>query len=157
MAVKLAKVDSILGYNPNKYKLYSNQYLPLISRASIYERFRIQGHVDELTSGGAILHLNVDDEEPLTPSEFLEIMKLAKDTGTTYFAVNYCYSECSNGHFIVGKRDKCSVDNCGAKIICNFSRVVGFITPTDSWNPTRRDFEFPSRIFYNNDEVRKEI
>lgn len=77
MAVRLARMDQLLEYNlmnpesddPElylipKYQLYSNQYIPLTDDASIYERFVIQGDLDQHTSGGAILHLNIDDQKP---------------------------------------------------------------------------------------------
>ena len=78
MAVRLANLDYVLEYNCNyigeqkekKYELYSNQYIPLIDNASIYDRLRVQGEMDQLTSGGSILHLNVDDEKPINKEQF---------------------------------------------------------------------------------------
>jgi anaerobic ribonucleoside-triphosphate reductase len=131
--------------------LYSNQYIPLIEDASIHDRFDIQGQIDQFTSGGAILHLNVDDEKPLSKSQFRRVIEHAKKTGTVYFAVNYAYSECENSHYIVGRHDKCTV--CEAKIVQQYTRVVGFITPVKSWNSTRREFEYNNRVFYSNGRV----
>jgi len=152
-AIKLAELDKILGYN-KKYKLYSNQYLPLIEDAGIYDRFKIQGRLDNLTSGGSILHLNVDDDKPLTANQFKRIMDFARRTGTVYFAVNYAYSECEVKHYTVGKVEKC---HCGKEIVCTYSRVVGFITPTKSWNRVRREWEYPKRVFHTNNRVMNDI
>ena len=151
MAVRLASVDAELGMNPHRFKLYSNQYIPLIQKSSIFDRFRIQGEIDKFTSGGAILHLNVDDEKPLTTRQFRRLLQVAKDTGTVYFAVNYAYSECANGHYIVGKHERCCV--CQAPIVTQYTRVVGFITPVNSWNPVRKNFEYGARVFYGRKEV----
>ena len=151
MAVKLAKIDNILGYNDD-YKMYSNQYIPLIEEAPIYDRFHIQGQIDAKTSGGAILHLNIDDEKSLTKEQFLSIIKMAKDSGTVYFAVNYAFSECADGHYLTGKHDKCC-NICGKEIIEQYTRVVGFLVPVSSWNTTRKDFEYPRRIFYEKNRI----
>lgn len=157
MAVRLADIDYILGYNrlenvgeqpQKKYELYSNQYISLTDDASIYDRITVQGEFDSLTSGGAILHLNVDDEKPISPEQFKKLMIAAKEMKTVYFAINYAYSECAGEHFIIGKHDQCTV--CEKPIIQQYTRVVGFITPVKSWNGTRRDYEYKKRVFYRN-------
>lgn len=150
MAVRLAQIDKILGYN-KKYELYSNQYIPLIEDSSIYDRFNIQGQIDSFTSGGAILHLNVDDSKPLSASQFRRVIEHAKKSGTVYFAVNYAYSECENKHYTVGRNEKCKI--CNSNIIQQYTRVVGFITPVKSWNNVRREYEYNNRIFYSNGRV----
>lgn len=154
MAVRLAELDRILGFN-DRFVLYSNQYIPLIEDASIYERFKIQGKIDALTSGGAILHINVDDEKPLSPEQFKKIILTAKSTGTAYFAVNYAYSECVNDHLTVGKHDKCPI--CDKNIVRQYTRVVGFITPVNSWNKVRREYEYDRRVFHSNDRFMKDL
>lgn len=151
MAVRLAEIDSLLGYNKKGYKLYSNQYIPLIERASIHDRFRIQGHVDSITSGGAILHVNVDDEKPLTARQFKRLIEQARKSGTKYFAVNYAYSQCESNHYSIGRHEECPI--CDKKIIQQYTRVVGFITSINSWNKTRREYEYPRRVFYDNGEA----
>lgn len=155
MAVRLCKIDSVLGYNPKEYQLYSNQYIPLIEESSVYDRFRIQGQIDGLTSGGAILHLNVDDEKPLSPTQFRKIMELARKTKTVYFAINYAYSECVKEHYTIGKKEKCPV--CDGDIVCQYTRVVGFITPVKSWNSVRKEYEYDNRYFYKNGELQLNV
>lgn len=148
MCVRLAELDNILDFNKKGFKLYSNQYIPLTQDASIYDRFQIQGKVDNLTSGGAILHLNVDDDCRLSPEQFLKMMKTAKETGTVYFAINYAYTEFENGNYVVGRFDKCPITESPA--VCQYTRVVGFITPVRSWNTVRKDYEYKNRVFYSN-------
>jgi anaerobic ribonucleoside-triphosphate reductase len=108
MSVRLAEIDKILGYNKDEV-LYSNQYIPLIEDASIYDRMKIQGEFDKQTSGGSILHLNVDDEKPINKDHFYNIMQEARKLGVSYYAINYAYSECENGHFVIGKHDSCPI------------------------------------------------
>jgi len=154
MAVRLAQIDRLMGFNPREFELYSNQYIPLVEEASIHDRFRIQGRIDGLTSGGAILHMNVDDEKPLGARQFKRIMEHAKNSGTVYFAVNYAYSECAKLHYSIGRKEICPV--CGEPIQQQYTRVVGFVTPVRSWNPVRRGYEYPNRVFYSNGGVAPE-
>ena len=150
MAVRLAQTDRLLGYN-DKYEIYSNQYIDLMEDCPIYERFKVQGQLDQLTSGGNILHCNIDGEKPLTPEQYEKIIDLAKDCKVKYFGINYAYSECANKHYTIGKNKKCPI--CGAPIVETWCRVVGFITPKSAFNPVRRDYEFDRRVFYEADKV----
>ena len=150
VAVRLAQADKVLGYN-TKYKIYSNQYIDLMENCSIYDRFKVQGKLDQLTSGGNILHCNIDGDKPLTPEQYEKIIDLAKECKVKYFGINYAYSECAEGHYTIGKKDKCPI--CGAPIVETWCRVVGFITPKSSYNPVRRDYEFDRRVFYTSDEA----
>ena len=150
VAVRLAQADKVLGYN-SKYKIYSNQYIDLMENCSIYDRFKVQGRLDQLTSGGNILHCNIDGDKPLTPEQYEKIIDLAKECKVKYFGINYAYSECAEGHYTIGKKDKCPI--CGAPIVETWCRVVGFITPKSSYNPVRRDYEFDRRVFYSSDEA----
>ena len=152
VAVRLAQSDRVLGYN-DKYEIYSNQYIDLMEDCPVYERFKVQGQLDQLTSGGNILHCNVDGEKPLTPEQYEKIIDLAKDCKVKYFGINYAYSECAKQHYTIGKNKKCPI--CGEPIVETWCRVVGFITPKSAFNPVRRDYEFDKRIFYESEEVEK--
>lgn len=154
MSVRLADIDKILGYN-DKFELYSNQYIPLIDDASIFDRLKIQGYMDKHTTGGAICHINIDDEKPISAQLFKKLIVTAKDSGTVYFAINYAFSECENSHYSVGKHDKCPI--CDKNIICQYTRVVGFLTPVKSWNKVRKNYEYDRRVFYKNSDLEKNI
>jgi ribonucleoside-triphosphate reductase len=151
MAVRLPMLDTILGFNPDKTILYSNQYVPLVNEASMYDRFVIQGKFDSLTSGGAILHINIDDNKQLNEHQMRKLMDCARDTKTAYFAVNYAFSLCSNGHHTIGKFEECPL--CKSTNMEYFTRVVGFLVNVGSWAKTRREWEFPKRYFYSNGEL----
>ena len=154
IAVRLAQTDRMLGYN-DKYEIYSNQYIDLMEDCPVYERFKVQGQLDQLTSGGNILHCNVDGEKPLTPEQYEKIIDLAKNCKVKYFGINYAYSECANKHYTIGKNKKCPI--CGAPIVETWCRVVGFITPKSAFNPVRRDFEFDRRVFYESEKINDAI
>lgn len=147
MAVRLSQLDKLLGFNKDYVvELYSNQYVPLIKEASIADRFKVQGKFDSLTSGGSILHLNIHDGANLTQSQVFKLLELARKSNTVYFAINRVFCKCEQGHFAISNNGSCP--DCGSKIKQQFSRVVGFVVPVDSWHHIRQD-EFHERVFYS--------
>ena len=149
VSVKLAKKDRALGYN-DKYTLYSNQFIPLIKRVNMFDRIAIQALFDKYFSGGAICHLNVNQE--ITDIDIMQnLIHASVKEGVVYFAVNFVLQECENKHMFVGNVDACP--HCGGKIIGTFTRVVGFLTKVDNWIPERREVDFPNRQFYQNIEL----
>ena len=149
VSVKLAKKDRALGYN-DKYTLYSNQFIPLIKRVNMFDRIAIQALFDKHFSGGAICHLNVN-QEINDVNTMQNLIHASVKEGVVYFAVNFVLQECENKHMFVGNVDTCP--HCGGKIIGTFTRVVGFLTKVDNWIPERREVDFPNRQFYQNIEL----
>lgn len=143
VAVRLAKLDNHLNFNKNNYKMYSNQYIPLIEDISYIDRLKIQGKFDQKTSGGAIAHITHLSEIPPSSKQMFHIMDTARRNGTVYFAINAIMNKCENGHYFNGKVEECPV--CKTRNIDSYTRVVGFLTPVKYWNPTRRDWEYDKR------------
>ena len=144
VAVKLAKKDCILGYN-QIYPLYSNQFIPLIERTNMLDRIELQGTFDNKFSGGAICHLNMDQE--IKDAEVMaNLIETCAKRGVVYFAINYVLQECEEGHMSVGNIETCPI--CGKPITGKYTRVVGFLTKVNNWNKTRREADFPNRQFY---------
>lgn len=149
VSVKLAKKDKALGYNEN-YTLYSNQFIPLIKRVNMFDRIRIQALFDRYFSGGAICHLNIDQE--IKDVDVMQNLIYASvKEGVVYFAVNLVLQCCENNHMSVGNVDACPI--CGGKITGTYTRVVGFLTKVDNWIPERREYDFPQRQFYGEVEL----
>lgn len=153
MAVRLANIDSLIGFNPNEFNIYSNQYIPLSlshkedkSLVSIYDRLRLQGEMDTFTTGGAICHININDGDPLTPVQCKKLIETAKDLGVVYWAINYVFSQSEDNVFSIGKHDICPIT--GKDIKYYYTRVVGYMTKEENWNPGRRE-EFKQRHFYS--------
>ena len=143
-AVKLAQKDKLLKYQ-NIIELYSNQFIPLTTKADMLDRIRLQGMFDGMFSGGAICHLNV--EERIEDPQIIEdLIDECAEKGVEYFAINYNLQECANGHMDVGHRDECVI--CGEDIVNDHTRVVGFLTNTKHWNKVRREHDAPLRQFY---------
>ena len=142
-SIKLSQKDKLFDYQ-NEIEFYSNQFIPLIYSADILDRIKIQGKFDSLMSGGAILHINV--EEKINDSKMIEnIISNTAKNGVIYFAICYNIQRCLNGHMSVGKNTLC---NCGEKITDNFIRVVGFLVNTKSFHKVRRELDYPHRVFY---------
>lgn len=147
-AVMFAKKDKLLFTN-HKYKIYSNQYIPLWKNVDIHERIRLQGLFDSQCSGGAIAHLNVTDS--LDEVQMKQIIIHAAKQGCIYFAVNMNQARCNScGKVFIGKFDK---SPCHSATMTNFLRVVGFVTPIDNWLAERRE-EYKIRQFYKADQIK---
>ena len=142
-AVKLAQKDSLLGYNPEGYELYSNQFIPLWEEGvDILDRIKVQGALDKHCTGGAVCHLNITS--PIEHAGAMEaLITHAAESGVVYFAVNYQLNKCEEGHMSAGRVPACPL--CTKPLTDTYTRVVGFLTNTKHWNRTRREHDWPQR------------
>lgn len=148
-AVKLAQKDKYLNMGID-LPLYSNQFIPLTTRADMHDRLRLQGMFDSKLSGGAIAHINVG--EPIQSMEtMISLMEYAAKCGVVYWAINYRLNCCKSRHTWVGT-EMCPV--CGEHWDSQITRVVGFFTTVKNWNPVRREKDWPNRQFYTEDDLR---
>ena len=125
--------------------MYSNQFIPLTSRADMLDRIRLQGMFDKHFSGGAICHVNVEQRID-DYTRVVDLIEAAAKMGVVYFAINYNIQRCENDHMTVGAKEQCPV--CGELIVENLTRVVGFLTSVNNWNKTRREVDYPNRQWY---------
>lgn len=150
-AIKLATKDHYLGYNVDesgdkKWRLYSNQFIPLTHPSNLLDRITVQGMLDRKFTGGAICHLNIE-QRVSDPAKLYELIRVCARKGVIYWAANYCLQECAKGHMSVGKAEFCP--ECGHEIVNEYTRVVGFLTNTKHWHEVRRGKDdYTSRIFY---------
>lgn len=150
-SVKLAKKDKVLGYDCG-VPFYSNQFIPLIAKANMLDRIRLQGKFDGLFSGGAICHVNVGERIEDTKN-IEDLIFYAAKSGVVYWAINYLLRICDDNHTWVGS-DRCPV--CGREWSEEITRVVGFFTNVKNWNKVRREKDRPNRQFYGKEEMRCE-
>ena len=151
MSIKMASKDKLMKYQ-DKYDIYSNQFIPLITNADLLDRIKLQGLFDSHFSGGAICHLNV--ESPIEKTEdIMDLIRTAAKMGVVYHAINYVLSECESGHMTVSNDDICTV--CGKDIVNKYTRVVGFLTNVKNWHKVRREQDFPNRQFYEGNDIGK--
>lgn len=144
VSIKLCVKDKMMGFE-NKYELYSNQFIPLLNKADMLDRIRLQGVFDSHFTGGSILHLNIENKISKV-EDLKELIKMSVKMKVIYFAVNYNLQMCKGGHLSVGRGEVCNI--CGSEITDNYTRVVGFLTNSKNWHKTRRDVDYPNRLFY---------
>lgn len=144
-AVRLADADKLIYGNPyNLDPLYANQFCALWKDAGIYERLEIDGKYNQLLSGGGIVHAQANCK--VTSPQARNIIRHAVECGCEHFAINVVYSQCTECHnVVVGTAEICP--KCGGKHFEHYSRVIGFFTKVEDWNPTRKNWEFQRRKF----------
>lgn len=133
-AVKLQTADKLLY--PRKVvkdlPLYGNQWIPLGIKATIAERTRICAAFDSYCNGGSIEHINVDTYFDSFDKAW-HMLNWVAQQGVTYFAFNGKVSQCKNMHSFYGK----VCPECGEPSEVEYTRVVGFYTPINSWSRER--------------------
>ncbi len=144
-SVRLADADKLVYGNPyNLDPLYANQFCALWKEAGIYERLEIDGKYNQMLSGGGIVHAQANSK--VTSAQARNIILHAVECGCEHFAINVVYSQCTECHnVVIGNAEICP--KCGGKHFDHYSRVIGFFTKVEDWNPVRRDWEFQRRKF----------
>lgn len=144
-AANLAKKDK-LQFEDVKYTLYSNQYIPLETPVDLAERIVAQGKFDSMCGGGSILHLNID--EIITADQVMKLLHFTAEKGVIYFAINLSLSQCTScSKVYIGRLDK---SPCHDAAIRRLIRIVGYLTPVDTWGEARRK-AYSDRIMYSSD------
>lgn len=134
-AVKLQTADKIL-YPRQVVKdlpLYGNQWIPLGIKASIAERTKICASFDSYCNGGSIEHINIDTYFDSFDKAW-HMLNWVAQQGVTYFAFNGKVSQCKNHHSFYGK----ICPECGEPVQIEYTRTVGFYTPTNTWSKERK-------------------
>ena len=129
MADKLLYPDKVVEDLP----LYGNQWIPLGIKATVLERTKICAAFDSYCNGGSIEHINLD--APFSTFEQAwDMLNWVAQQGVTYFAFNGKVAQCKNYHSFYGK--VCPV--CGEPVETEYTRIVGFYTPTKSYSSARK-------------------
>ncbi|MCK4650839.1 anaerobic ribonucleoside-triphosphate reductase [Candidatus Babeliales bacterium] len=144
LAIKFAAKDKLL-YGMD-YPIYANQFIPLWVECDIVERIKLDGVFSKILTGGGISHLNVG-EKLTSPEQMKKLIVYAIKSGCEHFAINYNFCKCKNDHITIsGPSTKCSI--CGDKIVEQYTRIIGYLTPVSAWNKGRQK-EHKKRIFKN--------
>jgi ribonucleoside-triphosphate reductase len=146
-AVNLCAKDNTL-FNVNDKFIYSNQWIPLTETCTINEKIRTAAVLDNLCSGGAIAHINIENNFENTDMAW-EMLNYIALKGVIYFCFNTRINVCKNRHGFVGT-DICPV--CGEPVFDTYQRVVGFLTPSKSYSPERQK-EFSAREWYETAKI----
>lgn len=143
-AVKLRKKDDLLFPDKHQENIYSNQWIPLQTRCTVKEKVRLGSILDSKCGGGQISHINVSGDFANFEQAWNILNYLAK-SGVIYSCFNKKISVCKNEHGYIGDGN-CPI--CGEPKYDEFTRVVGFLTPSKSYSKERKE-EFENRKWYN--------
>lgn len=146
-AVKLCAKDNIL-FDMHDNFIYSNQWIPLTEKCTINEKIRTAAILDNKCSGGAIAHINIDNNFPNTDMAW-EMLNYIASQGVIYFCYNTKINVCKNHHGFV---DAEICPECGEQSCDTYQRVVGFLTPSRSYSKERFK-EFSARQWYDTAEM----
>lgn len=141
-AVILCQKDNLLYEKDEKF-IYSNQWIPLSEQCTIQEKLRLSSILDTKCSGGAIAHINLEQNFPNKEMAW-EMLNMIAQSGVIYFAFNTRINECKNHHGFVGT-DICPI--CGEPVFDTYQRIVGFLEPVRTYSKDRKR-EFNTRKWY---------
>ena len=139
----ICQADNLL-YEQNKYFIYSNQWIPLMEKCTIQEKCRLGSLFDKKCGGGCIAHIDIENRFPNEEAAW-NMLNYVASQGVIYFAFTTKISVCKDKHAFISE-PYCPV--CGEPIADIYSRVVGFYTPTSSYQKIRKR-EFDKRKWMN--------
>lgn len=139
----ICQADNLL-FEQNKYFIYSNQWVPLMEKCTIQEKCRLGSLFDKKCGGGCIAHINIENRFASEEAAW-DMLNYVASHGVIYFAFTTKISVCQHKHAFISE-PKCPV--CGEPIADTYARVVGFYTPTSSYQKIRKA-EFNKRRWMN--------
>lgn len=139
----ICQADNLL-FEQHKYWIYSNQWIPLMEKCTIQEKCRLGSLFDKKCGGGCIAHINIENRFANEETAW-EMLNYVASRGVIYFAFTTKISVCEDKHAFISE-PKCPV--CGKPIADTYARVVGFYTPTSSYQKIRKK-EFDKRRWMN--------
>lgn len=140
----LCRKDKILFSVESDTFIYSNQWIPLTTKCTIQEKLRLSSILDKLCSGGAIAHINIENN--FTNEEIAwKMLNYIAEKGVMYFAFNTKINVCKNKHGFVGTS---VCPTCKEPVYDTYQRIVGFMTPSKAYSKERFK-EFNMRKWYS--------
>lgn len=149
---RLAKSDKkmhpdIRFYNTERNKravpyLTNSTQLPVDYTEDPFEALQLQEELQGLYNSGTVFHLFVGEETP-APSEVVSriIRKVATDYRIPCYTYTPTFSVCPSHGYLSGKIERCPDCNSKCEV---YSRIVGYLRPTSSWNKGKSE-EFRER------------
>ena len=136
LGVKNSKWDKEDGYvvprdcyNSYFYKVEDETCNPI-------DKFVLHGRkLIQYLDGGSALHLNLD--EHLSFEQYRQLLKVAIQTGCSYFTFNIPNTVCNScGYISKHKLDKCP--KCGSEDIDYLTRIIGYLKRVSKWSEARQ-------------------
>nr|DAI07830.1 MAG TPA: anaerobic ribonucleoside triphosphate reductase [Caudoviricetes sp.] len=144
-AIKVAAKNKLL-YNSEDY-ITGNQWIALRDKATIQERTKIAGILDNKCGGGCISHIQIDAPFNNEDTAWNMLNYIAKQ-GVIYFAFNLKINMDKEKHSFTTKT--CPI--CGSTPTDTYQRVVGYLVPSSSWSEGRKR-ELSERDWLNLNDV----
>lgn len=147
LAAKNYNWDKSDGYwTPDDTNLYASYvFKPNDPELSVLDKLRLHGkdYIGDYLDGGSAAHINLDSH--LSSKQYKQLIKYAADGGCSYLTFNIPMTECSECGKIVNVHvDECP--SCCSKKLITYTRIIGYLTATKSWNDARKR-EFETRVF----------
>jgi anaerobic ribonucleoside-triphosphate reductase len=150
-AVILCSKDNLLFRPDTDMYIYSNQWIPLTEKCTINEKLRLSSELDKMCGGGAIAHINIDNNFPNAESAW-KMLNMIALRDVIYFAFNTRINVCKNHHGFVGTN---TCPHCGEPVYDTYQRIVGFLVPSKAYSKERFK-EFNARQWYSYAEMLNE-
>jgi ribonucleoside-triphosphate reductase len=116
--------------------LYNSYFYDAHDNTSVLDRMKMHGkEFTELLDGGVGCHLNLEDH--LTKQQYLTLIDRAIEWGTSYFTFNIPNTQCDECGYISKHRLK-ECPKCGSKKLTWWTRVIGFLRPTKTFDKYRK-------------------
>ena len=141
--VVLCNKDNQLYRNAEQYFIYSNQWIPLMEKCTIQEKIKLGAILDKECGGGQISHINIEGSFTSEEQAWQMLNKIASE-GVIYFAYNNKISVCEDEHGFFGE----VCPECGKQKSDTYSRIVGFLVPTNAYSKERK-LEFDQRKWFS--------
>ncbi|WMC09278.1 anaerobic ribonucleoside-triphosphate reductase [Oceanimonas pelagia] len=136
LGVKNAKWDRADGYAVPRDCYNSYFYAVEDEETQVLDKFVLHGHeLVQYLDGGSALHLNLD--EHLSAEGYLQLYRIAAQTGCHYFTVNVRSTLCNDcGH--ISKHTDWQCGECGSEHIDHATRVIGYLKRVSAFSAGRR-------------------
>ncbi|MDP5291414.1 anaerobic ribonucleoside-triphosphate reductase [Oceanimonas sp. CHS3-5] len=136
LGVKNAKWDRAEGYAVPRDCYNSYFYVVEDDDTQMLDKFVLHGsELVQYLDGGSALHLNLD--EHLSAAGYLQLYRIAAQTGCHYFTVNVRSTLCNDcGH--ISKHTDWQCMECGSENIDHATRVIGYLKRVSAFSAGRR-------------------
>lgn len=122
--------------NPVTYYYTNSTQLQLNADVDIPTRISIEGKFHAGLSG-AITHIYSQEKTPSINSLKHIIKTTLKETNNTQIVFSPTFTQCNKCNTVLkGYKEKC--ENCGSKEVEYMTRIVGYYSKINGWNPSKK-------------------
>ncbi|WP_136689443.1 ribonucleoside triphosphate reductase [Halorhabdus amylolytica] len=136
--LRVHATDRLGGEEP----IYTNStQLPFGAKTDIFDALNHQDDLQTKYTGGTVFHGWLGEAMPSPESTKQLVRTIAENYELPYYTLTPTFSVCPTHGYHSGEHEKCP--DCGEA--CEvYSRVVGYLRPTENWNPGKHE-EFEQR------------